>query len=180
MDTNNRNIIYIVGNVVIVMIAVWWATVLFKFAENTFEYFRMIFVAAAQGALLAVGWRYFIVKPQEVEEKKLVCTEPVSAVLVGYRPASVLGEISSASPEKSSRYAIYVFEWDGNEMTVISDLVYRGSPVKNIPAEIMVNPYNPNEIFEPQVERSLLAHYRFLGTMFIFWGFASFFFFFGG
>lgn len=182
MDTSNWNIKYIIGNVVIAVVAAWWASVLVRFASNPFETFHMIVIAIIQGILLAIGWRFFIISPQKIEEKKRECTEPVSAMLVDYKPTGILSAIASTSSDSRNytKYAVYSFYWNGNEMTAISDLPYTGVVRKNLPSEILVNPYNPNEIYEPQIERSRIAHYRFQGTAFIIWGFAIFFFLFGG
>ena len=182
MDTNNWNIKYVIGNVVIAVVVVWWASLLVKLAGSPFETFYMILIAVIQGILLAVGWRYFIIKPQESEEKKRDCTEPVSAMLVDYKPKGFLSAIASTSSDARhyTKYAVYSFDWEGREMRVTADLPYTGVVRKNLPSEILVNPYNPDEIYEPQIERSRMAHYRFQGTAFIFWGFAIFFFLLGG
>ena len=181
MDTSNWNIKYIIGNVVIAVIAVWWASLLVKLAESPFQTFYMIAIAVIQGTLLAIGWRIFIIKPQKIEEKKRECTEPVSAVLVGYKPGGILSAIASTGTETGyTKYAVYSFEWKGHEMTATADLPYTGVVRKNLPSEILVNPYNPNEIYEPPIERSRMAHYRFQGTAFIFWGFTIFLFLLGG
>ena len=180
MNTGNLNIKYIIGNVFIAALVAWWASVLVQFANSSFGAFCMVGVAVFQGILLAIGWWYLMIKPEKIEEKKCVCTQPVSALLVGYKPIGILDNISSTSSDlKGTKYAVYSFDWEGHEMTVTSDLPYTGAAVRNIPSEIMVNPYNPDEIYEPQIERSRMAHYRFVGSSFIFWGFASFFFFFG-
>ncbi len=175
MDTRNWNIKYIIGNVVIAVVDVWWASVLVGFANGPLETFYMIVVAIIQGILCAVGLRYFMIKPQKIEEKKRYCTEPVSAVIVGYKPSGILSAIASSSSETQyTKYAVYSFYWKGYEMEATSDLPYTGVVRKNLPSEILVNPYNPNEIYEPQIERSRMAHYRFQGTMFIYVGLALF------
>ena len=181
MDTSNWNIKYIIGNVVIAVVVVWWASVLVKLANSPFETFHMIAIAVIQGILLAVGLRCFIIKPQKIEEKKRECTEPVSAMLVDYQPSGILSAIASTSSNTNyTKYAVYSFYWKGYEMKATSDLPYTGVVRKNLPSEILVNPYNPNEIYEPQIERSRMAHYRFQGTAFIFWGFGIFLFLLGG
>ena len=177
MDTSNWNIKYTIGNVVIAVVVVWWASLLTGLANTPFEMFQMIAIAVIQGILLAVGWRYFIISPQKIEEKKRECTEPVSATLVGYQPAGITGAIASSHTDtKYTKYAVYSFYWQGNEITATSDLPYTGVVRKNIPSEILVNPYNPHEIYEPQIERSRMAHYRFQGTAFIFLAICYFFF----
>ena len=39
MDTNNWNIKYVIGNVVIAVVVVWWASLLVKLAGSPFETF---------------------------------------------------------------------------------------------------------------------------------------------
>lgn len=181
MNTGNVNTKFLIGNIVIVILVILWASIIIKFPNTVLGQIYAIFVAIIQGVIGSFGLRYFFIKPEVLEIKKLLCTEPVSAMLVGFQPTSIIGAIASYDDEKTStNYAVYVFEWDGEEKRVTSDLPYRGVFRKNLPSDILVNPKNPDEIYEPQIERSRLAHYRFMGTMLVFWAFASFFFLFGG
>lgn len=176
MDFSNMNVKYVVGNIVILIVAVWWASVLFKYTGNIAEYIQVTLIVCVQCALMMMGWRYFIIKPEELEKKKLVCTVPVSAMLINYVPANALSAMASSSGDnKYTKYAVYEFEWEGHVMTATADLMYTGTVKKGIPSEILVNPKNPNEIYEPQIERSRQMRYRVNGTLYIIAGFASFF-----
>ena len=181
MNAGYINTKYLIGDIIIVVLVIFWASILVQFPSTVLGQIYVIFVSIIQGIIGSFGLRYFFIKPEELEIKKLLCTVPVEAMLVGFKPVGLSGTIASYDNERnSSNYAIYVFEWDGEEKKVTSDLPYRGAYRKNLPSEILVNPKNPDEIDEPQIERSRLAHYRFLGTMLVFWAFASFFFLFGG
>ena len=175
MDTSNWNMKYVSGNVVIAVVVILWAGVLLNLANTPLQSLHMILVSVIQGVFWAAGWRYFIIKPQQLEEKKEVCTELVSAVIVDYRPESRFGDLSSTDESVNTKVAVYSFVWDGYEMTATSDLLYKGVVRRNFQTEIFVNPYNPNEIYEHKIERSRLAHYRFCGTMLMIAGFGSFF-----
>ncbi len=181
MNTGDWNKKYIIGNIVIGALVIYWLFFVLRFAGTVIETLQMVVVSIVQAALFAAGWRYFIISPEKIDERKLVCTEPVSAVLVDYAYRSVLSSILSVQSEQvATKYAMYTFEWDGSVMTVVSDFQYCGVVKRGLPSEILVNPKNPNEIFEPQVERSLRAKYRFKGTICMWFGLISVLYMFGG
>lgn len=176
MDTGNWNKKYIIGNIVIIIIVIWWASVLFQYTTTPIEYFQFSLVIIAQLVLMVIGWRHFTVMPEQLKLKKLVCTEPVSAVLINYVPANTLSAIAASSGDnRYTKFAVYEFEWQGYTMTATADLQYTGTVKRGIPSEILVNPNNPNEIYEPQIERSRLTRYRVNGTLFLIAGIFAFF-----
>lgn len=172
---------YFIGNAIIAVFMIWWVSVASKFVSTPMEILQMITVATVQTALFAVGLRYFIISPEKIDERKLVCTQPVSAVLVDYAYRGILSYIANTHSEQgATKYAMYTFEWNGEVMTAVSDFQYCGVLKRGVPSEILVNPKNPNEIFEPQVERSLRAKYRFKGTMCMWVGLVGGLYIFGG
>lgn len=171
LNSDNINLKYLIGNVIVVILAVIWAVYLMNRVDTVWLKFGIILDTIFQASLCFIGLRYFFVKPEQLKIKKLLCTEPVDAVLLTYKSAGILGDIIAPNTEINFfKNAVYVFEWDGCEIKAAADLPYVGKDRRGVHSEILVNPKNPGDIYEPEIELKRINHYRFFGTMLILMG----------
>ena len=102
-----------------------------------------------------------VIYPRRLKAKRKTCSRKVTAVI-----SDCIVNDDKSSDNNKLYYATYSYEFDGIPYRISSKSEYGRKPKKNTEATLMVNPDNPAEIYEVELEKRRIGYARRLGILF--------------
>lgn len=139
----------------------------YGFSSPTAAVLTLLFFSIIPLCLTLNGWHIFVLGEQAAKSRRNNCTQTVDAKIINFK------EVVSSNENGTSTayYAIYEFSFNGNKYQAASKDAYNRERYEKIRCRLMINPNDPNEIYELENEIEDLKFSRKLGLKLLLIGF---------